>query len=86
MKLKKEFIVRRIMGDNILVPKGSTAMDFNGLITLNEAALDIWNLIPDAADENGIVEEMLKLYEVDRPTLERDVAEFLDQLRQQGIL
>lgn len=86
MKLKQQFIVRNIMGENILVPKGSTALDFNGLITLNETALDIWNILPEAEDENAVVDRMLELYDIDRPTLEEDVRAFLQQLEQQGIL
>ena len=86
MKLKQQFIVRNIMGENILVPKGSTAMDFNGLITLNETALDIWNLLPEAEDEAAVVERMLGIYDIDRETLEKDVKAFLQELREAGIL
>ena len=86
MKLKKEFMVRNIIGENILVPKGATAMDFNGLITLNEPALDIWNMLPEAEDENEVVERMLRIYDVDRPTLEKDVSGFLEELKKAGIL
>lgn len=86
MKLKKDFIVRSIMGENILVPHGQTAMDFNGLITLNDVALDIWKLLPEAEDEAAVVEEMLKIYDVDRPTLEADVAEFMEQLREAELI
>ena len=74
------------MGENILVPKGSTAMDFNGLITLNETALDIWNLLPEAEDEAAVVERMLGIYDIDRATLEKDVKAFLQELREAGIL
>ena len=86
MKLKQQFIVRNIMGENILVPKGATAMEFNGLITLNEPALDIWNMLPEAEDENEVVERMLRIYDVDRPTLEKDVSGFLEELKKAGIL
>ena len=86
MKLKKEFIVRNIMGENILVPKGSTAMDFNGLITLNETALDIWKLLPDAADEKEVTDRMLDIYDIDRPTLEADVKAFFAQLKNADII
>lgn len=86
MKLKKQFIVRNIMGENILVPKGSTAMDFNGLITLNETALDIWNLLPEANSETEIVDRMLDIYDTDRQTLENDVAAFLRQLKEADMI
>lgn len=86
MKLKKEFIVRNIMGDNILVPRGSTALNFNGLITLNEVALDIWSLIPQAQTEADIVDALLQMYDVDAETCTADVAEFMQTLRNADII
>lgn len=86
MKLKKQFIVRSIMGENILVPCGDTAMDFNGLITLNETAMDIWNLLPEAESESDVVAKMLEIYEVEEPVLRHDVAEFMQKLRDADII
>ena len=86
MKIKKQFIVRSIMGDNILVPCGDTAMDFNGLITLNDTALDIWRLLPEAEDEHVLVASLLDIYEVDEQTLRQDVNGFLSELRGADII
>lgn len=86
MKLNKQFIVRSIMGENILVPCGDTAMDFNGLITLNETALDIWNMLPDSEDEAAVTARMLELYDVEEAVLRSDVAEFMQNLREAGII
>ena len=86
MKLKKQFIVREIMGDNVLVPCGDTAMDFNGLVTLNETALDVWRLLPEAEDEQALVDAMLDIYEVDEQTLRKDIEAFLSDLRKAEII
>ncbi len=86
MKIKKEFIVRNIMGENILVPRGSTALDFNGLITLNEVALDIWTMLPDAKDEADVVKRLIEIYDVDEQTAAKDVSGLLAQLREADIL
>ena len=86
MNIKKQFIVRKIMGDNILVPCGDTAIDFNGLITLNDTALDIWQLLPEAQDEAALKAAMLEMYDVDEQELDADVEEFLSKLREAGII
>jgi len=86
MKLKKQFIVREIMGDNVLVPCGDTAMDFNGLVTLNETALDVWRLLPEAEDEQALVDAMMEIYDVDEPTLKKDIEAFLGDLRRAEII
>ena len=86
MKINKQFVIRAIMGENILVPCGDTAMDFNGLITLNDTAADIWGMLPEAADEDDIVRRMLEIYDADEATLRADVAEFMGKLREAGII
>ena len=45
MKTNKNFILRNIAGDNILVATGEAAQSFNGMITMNEAASFIWSNI-----------------------------------------
>ena len=35
MDIKKEFIVREIAGEYILVPYGQTTLGFNGIITMS---------------------------------------------------
>ena len=42
MKLKKDLILREIMGDIILVPINKSGSQFNGLITINELGKFIW--------------------------------------------
>ena len=40
MKMKKnnDFVLRRIADSSVLVPFGSKAINFNGVITLNDSA------------------------------------------------
>lgn len=86
MKLKREFVLREIAGDTLLVPAGKTALDMNGMITLNEVAADIWRMLPDAKDEDEIVRRILNDYDATEAQVRRDVAAFLNRLRELGIL
>ena len=38
MKINKDFMIRDIAGETILVPTGEISHNFNGMITLNEVA------------------------------------------------
>ena len=38
MKIIKDFILRNIAGEYVLIPTGTTTQEFNGLISLNEIA------------------------------------------------
>lgn len=86
MKLKKEFIMREIAGEYYLVPVGETVLSMNGLIALNEVAARIYQLLPEAKDENEIVEKLLQEYDVDRESLQKDVDAFIGKLKELSML
>lgn len=86
MKKKLDFILREIAGDLLLVPTGKTALDLNGMLTLNEVGGEIWKLLDEVDSEEEIVNRLLEEYEVEREELQGDVREFLDKLRELGIL
>ena len=44
MKVSKEFILREIAGEHILVPIGIAAANFNGLISMNEVGRFLFDL------------------------------------------
>lgn len=86
MIIKKELITREIAGETVLVPVGKSVYDANGLFVLNELAAFIWALLPKVNTEAEICKAVLETYDVSEETAARDVAEFLDTLRQMDIL
>ncbi len=86
MKLKLEFVLRDIAGDLLLVPAGKSALDLNGMLTLNEVGGEIWRLLPEVEDEEELISRLLEIYEVEEEELRKDVSEFLGTLRKLGIL
>ena len=86
MKVEKEFVLREIAGDNILVPVGETALDFNGLITLNEVGAFLWNKLQNDITIDGLVQKVLNEYEVDEDTARKDILEFVDYLKKADII
>ncbi len=86
MKIKLEFVTREVAGDTLLVPVGKTSLDLNGMLTLNELGAKIWALLPDAEDENAIVQKILLEYDAQEDVVRADVHEFLQKLRDLGII
>ena len=86
MIIKKELIKREIAGDTILVPVGSTMYDSNGLFMLNELGGFIWDLLPAMNSEEEICQAVLDAYEVSEEIARADVAAFIGQLKEMGIL
>lgn len=86
MKLEKEFVLREIAGDYVIIPVGKTVIEFNGLITVNEVGVSIWNMLQNEVTFDQIVQGILSEYEVEESVAREDIREFLDQLIDGGIL
>lgn len=86
MKIDKQFILRKIAGDYVIIPTGRTTLDFNGLITVNEQGAFLWERLRQDVTEGELVDAILAEYEVDEATAAADVEEFLTILRQCGML
>ena len=86
MKFKKDFILRDIMGETILVPINESITVFNGLITINELGKFIWENLESSKDEEDLLHKILEEYEVEKSVAEKDLDEFLDKLRQVDII
>ena len=86
MKIDKQFVLRQIAGDYVIIPTGKTTLDFNGLITVNEQGAFLWEKLSQDTTQAELVSALLEEYEVDEPTARKDVEEFLAILRQCGML
>ena len=80
MKTKEGFILRSIAGSNIVVPVGAAALDFNGMITLNDSGAFLWKLLETGSDVDGMTQALLKEYEVDEETARTCSEAFLKKL------
>jgi hypothetical protein len=86
MKIEKNVILREIAGEYILIPTGSMALKYTGVFALSALGVTIWNLLVAEKSYDEIISALLEEYEVERETLERDVCEFLDTLREKELL
>ena len=86
MKVSNEFILREIAGEYLLVPVGSAASAFHGLITLNETGQLLFSALSRACTVEDLTALLTAEYEVDEQTARADVLEFLQQLRDVGAL
>lgn len=86
MKFKKEFMLREIVGETILIPMGDSNNNFNGIITINELGKFIWENLESSKDEEDLLHKILEEYEVEEKEAKEDLDEFLDKLRQVDII
>ena len=86
MEFKKDFMLREIVGEAVLIPTGETAAHFNGLISVNELGRFIWENYEKAKDENELLGFILDEYEVEKDVAKADLDEFLGKLKAVDII
>lgn len=86
MRIEKDFILREIAGDYIIIPTGRTVLDFNGLITVNEVGVTLWKMLQEEVTLETLVQGVLAEYDVEEDVAREDIQEFLDKLVEGGIL
>ena len=82
MRINKEFAVRDIAGDYVLVPVGESALSFNGMLTTNEVGAFICEALKEDTDRDVLCKE----FDGDPAQIESDLDEFIDKLRELNLL
>ena len=86
MKLRGEFVVRQVMDHVTAIPVGSTALQFNGMILLNDVSRVIWECLSAGSTIEGITEAVTEQFEVEKAEATADILEFVDKLRAAQLL
>lgn len=86
MKIEKDFVLREIAGDYIIIPTGKTVLEFNGMITVNEVGASIWKMLQNEVTLEDLVQGLLREYDVEEIVAREDIREFLNTLTERGIL
>ena len=84
--VRKGYILRKVGEAYMVMPTGPRMKEYRGMITLNETGSFLWDVLPDAAGPEELVDRLEEEFDADRPTLEADVAAFLAELTKWGIL
>ncbi|MPN18364.1 hypothetical protein SDC9_165724 [bioreactor metagenome] len=85
MKINKDFMIREIADETVLVATGQASQNFNGMISINEVGSFILHNIEECKDEDELVSKVLDEFEVGENTAREDVREFVDQLIKIGV-
>lgn len=80
MKIKNEFLKRNIAGECVVVPVGDTALNFNGLISLNDVGEFLWDHLLEEITMDQLIADIMDEYEVDEATARQDTLEFINKL------
>ena len=86
MKRKADFIMQNVGGENLLVPLGAQVMDLNGIVTLNDTAACVWELLAQERTVDELASAVAEQFDVDAATAHADVQTFLDEIARLGLL
>ena len=86
MKLCGEFVVRQVMDNTVAIPVGQTALQFNGMIMLNDVSKVIWSCLENQTNPDRITAAVTDAFAVTEEEARADILEFLDKLRQIQLL
>jgi len=86
MKLKSDYILKKIAGSYVVIPVRTRAVDFSGIIKLTESGAFLWEKLQGGAERDELIAAMLEEYEVDEATAAADIDRFIGKLREADLL
>lgn len=86
MKIKDDFILRKVADTYVVVPVNSMTLDFNGIINLNETGAFLFEILQKGATKEELLEKMLEEYEVSEKKASDDIDVFVQKIKDADIL
>jgi len=80
VKIKDSFVLRNIAGINTVI-SADPASGFDGMITLNETGVFMWNILKNGATVDELIDAVVSEYEIDKETATTDSNEFISKLQ-----
>lgn len=87
MKIKKDFTLRSVMGQNIVLAEGNNSESFGKIITLNDTAAYLWRAI--AGREFEVVDAaklLVDKYGINPGQACEDASYIVSRLREKGLI
>lgn len=86
MKIKDNYMLRKVADTFVVVPVGDAVADFNGMINLNSVGAFLWSQLEVDTDFDAVLKAMLEEYEVDEATAKADLEMFIKELEESNLL
>ncbi|MBN2861741.1 MAG: PqqD family protein, partial [Bacteroidales bacterium] len=79
-------VTRKTGNEYVLVPLSDNIADMDSIYTLNETGAFLWELIDGKKCINDLVEALVAEYNVERDNAEKDVFEFINNMKKYLII
>lgn len=86
MKIKQDFMIKKILDDYIVVPVGEEMVNFDAMITLNESGAFLWEQLQEEKTEEDLLKALCAEYDVSEEVAKSDISDFIGLLQQAKVL
>ena len=87
MRIDKTKKVRQVANENIVIMQAAGVADMTRVVAFNESALELHDKLLDIDfTEDDVVRVLLENYDVDPTTARHDAAEWVAQMRKEGLI
>ncbi len=86
MRRDPSYILRRTADTIVIVPVGQAAVDFPGMIAVNDTGELLWELLAQEQTEPQLVQALCRKFDADPARVAADLSAFLRRLRLAGAL
>lgn len=86
MKIKEGYILREVAGSHVVLPLGEATIDFNGMASLNDTGLFLFQKMQEDVTEDELVKALLDRYDIDEESARKDVENFVNKIKGAGII
>ena len=88
MRIKKDFVLREVCGENVIMGEGLKAIDFRKILSLNESAAWLWKEAKAQGDftVESLTARLCEEYDVTAEEARPCVTELLEKLDKEGVI
>lgn len=86
MKIKEDFVLRKVADSYVVVPVNKMTLDFNGIINLNETGAFLFEKLQNDCEKVDLLKAMLDEYEVGEEKASADIDSFIKKLEEADVL
>lgn len=87
MRIKQEYKVREIAGENVVIMQGRQGADMTQIITLNDSALVLWNALQGQEfTSEDAARVLVQNFEVESAVALRDAESWVARMAECGLI
>ena len=88
MRIKKEFVLREVCGERVIIGEGLGAINFGKMLALNETAAWLWKQAQEMGDftVEALADKLCEEYDVTADEAKADVTEIIAEWQQVGVV